>query len=135
MVGDDAFQLKSYLLKPYSFKSTLTMEEEEHYNERQSRARRVVENAFGHLNSRLGVLGKAIQLRPDQAEKIVMAAVLLHNFLIEEKDNCYAEPNLTCVNDQQMTSIENQLSGALNIDANDVRTEVMHYVNNKGRLA
>jgi hypothetical protein len=51
-VGDEAFPLKTYLLRPYSKHHHGVDESKKIYNYRLSRARRVVENAFGILASR-----------------------------------------------------------------------------------
>jgi len=80
IVADDAFPLKTFLMKPYGSKN-LT-QQQRIYNYRLSRARRVVENAFGILSSRFRVFGKAIALAPDKVQIIVMAACCLHNFLM-----------------------------------------------------
>lgn len=79
LVGDEAFPLKSYLMKPYPNRNLdLT---QRIFNYRLSRVRRIVENVFGILSSRFGVFQKPIPLEPEKVEKIVMAACVLHNFL------------------------------------------------------
>ena len=79
IVADDAFPLKDYILKPYSQRG-LTRERRI-FNYRLSRARRVVENAFGILANRFRVFMTPISLQPEKVEKSVMACCVLHNFL------------------------------------------------------
>ena len=50
LIGDDAFALKSWMMKPYS-KREMTASERI-FNYRLSRARRIVENAFDILANR-----------------------------------------------------------------------------------
>lgn len=78
-VGDDAFPLRTYLLKPYSKKS-LTLEERV-FNYRLSRARRLSENVFGILVSRFRVYEKAIPLKIETTEILVKATCAIHNWL------------------------------------------------------
>lgn len=79
IVGDDAFPLKTYLMKPYS-RTTLTINEKI-FNYRLSRARRIVENAFGILVSRFRVFEKPIACYTTTVDKIINAACVLHNWL------------------------------------------------------
>lgn len=92
LVGDDAFPLKPYLLKPYKHTPTIR---EKIYNYRLSRARRIVENGFGILASRFRVLGKPIQVKEDTAIKIVLCACTLHNWLRITASRTYTPPGTT----------------------------------------
>uniref|UniRef100_A0A1X7U089 DDE Tnp4 domain-containing protein n=1 Tax=Amphimedon queenslandica TaxID=400682 RepID=A0A1X7U089_AMPQE len=56
------------------------------YNYRLSRARRVVENAFGILGNRFRVLITPGALVPEKAEVIVLARCTLHNFYNHKQD-------------------------------------------------
>ena len=86
-VGDDAFPLKSYLLKPFPLRSQ--NEDERVYSYRLSRALRTVENAFGILANRFRVLLAPIHLEPAKVNKVVLACTVLHNFLISENQAAY----------------------------------------------
>ena len=85
VVGDDAFGIQPWLMKPYPY--TKTTRSQRIFNKRLSKARQMVEFAFGHLAARLQVFGKAIRLpKPAKVEQITVTAVLLHNFLISRAD-------------------------------------------------
>jgi hypothetical protein len=86
-VGDEAFPLKEYLMKPYNQRDLNT--DRRIYNYRLSRARRVVENAFGILASRFRILLTDIHLSPDKVKIIVLACCHLHNYLREQRDQKY----------------------------------------------
>lgn len=79
IVGDDAFPLRTNLLKPYS-RVNLTLKQRV-FNYRLSRARRVVENAFGILAARFRVFGKSIEVKVETVDLIVKASCALHNWL------------------------------------------------------
>ena len=66
ILADDAFSLKTWLMKPYG-KRMLTREEMV-ANYRISRGRRVVEKAFGILVSRFKVMMTTIELPPAKSE-------------------------------------------------------------------
>jgi len=80
IVGDDAFPLTSYLMKPYS-KRDLTIPERV-FNYRLSRARRIVENAFGILATRFQVLLSELRHRSlENMDAVIMCCCILHNLL------------------------------------------------------
>lgn len=83
LVGDKAFNLNEYTMKPFHGtpgKGTI----ERVFNYRLSRARRVVENAFGILSAVFRVLRKPMLLDPMIATKVVLATIHLHNYLRRE---------------------------------------------------
>lgn len=90
IIGDDAFPLKTYLTKPYN---TLPLSKEEKiFNYRLSRARRVIENAFGILVSRFRVLDKKIACNLSTTDKIVKACCAIHNWLRKTDSKVYLMP-------------------------------------------
>lgn len=80
IVADDAFAMRRHLVKPFSMRN-LTYEQRI-FNYRLSRARRVVENAFGIMCSKFRVFSKAIPLVPEKVQTVVMTTCCLHNFLL-----------------------------------------------------
>ncbi|XP_070385449.1 uncharacterized protein [Dermacentor albipictus] len=97
-VGDEAFPLKTFMMRPYSRKTlqplfadtsdaSQTFEERHQrriFNYRLSRARRVVENAFGIMAQRWRILRRPFKAKDDNVNRIVCACVALHNFLLHE---------------------------------------------------
>lgn len=73
-------------MRPYSRVSVTGNERNKIYNYRLSRARRVVENAFGILSARWRVFRTVIQVQPNSVDKIVLAACCLHNMLCRSHD-------------------------------------------------
>ena len=82
-VGDDAFALKRYMIKPYPQRN-LT-EERLIYNYRHSRARRISVNLFGILANKWPIFLQPMSLSPQKAKTITTSALVLHNYL--EKNN------------------------------------------------
>lgn len=103
-VADDAFPLRTDILKPYSRTGNLT-ETQKVFNYRLSRARRIVENAFGILTSRFRVYEKLIPLAIQTVPKLDKATCSLHNWLQKISDNYITVGNIdsediqkSCVN-------------------------------------
>lgn len=86
IVGDEAFPLKPYLLRPYSRQNITGNEANKIFNYRLSRARRVVENAFGILSARWRVFLRHLEVQPDMTDIIITGACCLHNMLCSNGD-------------------------------------------------
>lgn len=93
LVGDDAFPLRTFLMKPYS--ARYLTHDERIFNYRCSRARRVIENAFGILVSRLRCLLSTIATSPTTVRKIVKACLCLHTTLCASGSPTCRMPTLT----------------------------------------
>ena len=98
IVADDAFPLQENIMKPHPYKNKDTVSRV--FNYRLSRARRVVESAFGILATRFRVLLKPINLNLDKAQLIVQAIVVLHNFLLKRSPQVYTPPGTVDYEDQ-----------------------------------
>nr|CAI5839354.1 unnamed protein product [Callosobruchus analis] len=147
-VADDAFPLRVDMLKPFR-QTDLNSRERKIFNYRLSRARRIVENAFGILASRFRIYHTAINVQPENIEKIVMATCVLHNFLIEHTPSSYAPRD--CFNqentengtiitsgydttDSNMENLRRRHQGNIMSDAKNVRIEFSNYFVNEGKV-
>ena len=80
IVGDEAFPLKEYLMKPYPRRVNQCIKEKV-FNYRLCRARRIVENAFGILATRFRIFSRVIDLEPEKVVKIIKATCAMHNWI------------------------------------------------------
>jgi hypothetical protein len=79
IVGDNAFGINKRLMNLFVIRN---MEHHERIlNYRLSRARRVVENAFGILAHKFRVLLRTMNQRPETCRKIITTCVILHNLI------------------------------------------------------
>jgi len=79
-VGDEAYLVTTYFMKSFSRR---TLERSKAvFNYRLSRARRVVECAFGICASKWRILDKAIETKVDTALEIVKCVALLHDIIV-----------------------------------------------------
>lgn len=81
IIGDEAFPLKNYLLRPYPGPQSYDDETKKNFNERLSRARKVVEDTFGQLTAKFRIYCRRLKALPNNADKIVMTTCILHNFI------------------------------------------------------
>ena len=84
LLGDEAFPLRCDLMR--SFVRNGLTNERSIFNDRLSRATRVVENAFGILANQWRLYHCWIYLNPDNVTTVVKATVVLHNILTLPND-------------------------------------------------
>lgn len=129
-VADEAFALHNNLLKPYS--QRLLNAPRQIFNERLSRARVVVENAFGILSSRFRVFQKPINLQPPKATVVTLASCYLHNFLAKE-NQLYLSSNDRGRDAESLLALQSTLQRNSSTVAKAVRDKFCHYYNNEGK--
>lgn len=83
LVGDEAFSLDTFMMKPYARKVAKSDLSKEIFNYRLCRARRVSENAFGLLCQTFRVFYTPIGIVPETCTNMILVACCLHNLLRE----------------------------------------------------
>lgn len=89
ILGDEAFPLKPWLMRPFPGKN-LDLQKRV-FNYRLSRARRIVENAFGIWAARWRILHSVMDCDNDLCHLIIKSTLILHNFLRTVADNQFTE--------------------------------------------
>lgn len=145
MVADDAFPLSMNIMKPFAGRNLTRTQRI--YNYRLSRARRVVENAFGIMAARFRIFRAPIATTVENVQKIVLATCVLHNFLRSNRG--YITPGSIDVEDIQNRCIrpgdwrnlnnnfvDLQRNGGTNSSeiAKDIRQRFVGYFNGNGAV-
>lgn len=134
IVADDAFALKTYLMKPYNFRSHDVGERI--FNYRISRARRMVESTFGLMASKFRVMRTTIDISEKNVKSCVLAICVLHNFLLTTGDNYIGTfDQRTDIETETETGNEtNQRRNGSN-DAKNVRDKLKEYFVGVGQVS
>ena len=83
IAADDAYKCSNYVVTPFS--STMNGAYEEGFNFYQRSLRIHIEQAFGILKRRWGILWKPLGFSIEANSRIVCAAMILHNVCIDKK--------------------------------------------------
>ena len=84
ILGDGAFPFRPWLMKPFS---TAKLTQPDRYgNYRVSRARMVIEGAFGLLTGRWRILYRKCESKNDSLKWFALACIILHNICIDQND-------------------------------------------------
>lgn len=150
IVADDAFPLRTNILKPFGRSNNLSTKQKL-FNYRLSRARGIVENAFGILVSRFRVFEKPISVGIDTVDEVVKSALALHNWLKMTLSEGYTptgfidteDLNMRCIIPGSWRTQSTSVSGLLNLQvrlgsrnytrsASTVRDEYAEYFSGEG---
>eukprot|EP00794_Sanderia_malayensis_P012599 gene12599-biopygen10038 len=93
LIGDSAFPFMPWLMKPYG--SAVLTEQQRYFSYRLSRARMVVEGAFGQLKGCWCILQRKNESEVPTVRIMSLACIILHNLCIDVSDKCFSAWDLT----------------------------------------
>lgn len=122
LVGDSAYPLSVWLMKPFKQTPTLT-ESQLRFNRALSQARVVIEQAFGILKGRWRCLYKPLEEKTSRVPTTIMACCVLHNICIDVGDPSAIDP---VEDDDEMD--QSSCNGDEQSDARGIREDIMNYL-------
>ncbi len=93
IVGDSAFPLATWLMKPYT--NAVLSPKQRYFNYRLSRARMVTEGAYGQLKGRWRVLLRKCESSSANVRTFALACMVLHNICLALGDTLPKKLDLT----------------------------------------
>lgn len=138
IVADDAFALKTYMMKPYSFRGQDIAQRV--FNYRLSRARRMIESVFGLMAIKFRVLRTTIEISEKNVKTCVLAICALHNFLLNSNRADYLG-TISSSSSSQNTDIDSVPNVVSNVERNasseakNVRETLKDYFSNAGQVS
>ena len=93
ILADSAFPLKNWLLKPYT--NAILSPKQRYFNYRLSRARIVIEGAYGQLKGRFRVLLQKCESSCEQVKVMTLECFVLHNICIDRGDTIPSTLDIT----------------------------------------
>jgi hypothetical protein len=86
LIGDSAYTLLSFFLIPFESSATALGSPQDGFNFWHSNSRIRIECAFGEIIMRWGIFWRPLRFKLHQCGDIINAALLLHNFLVNERE-------------------------------------------------
>lgn len=124
-LGDGAYPLSKFLMKPYQNRGNLS-EAQKVFNSRLSKARVVVENGFGITSQKFRILLHNIEQSPEIVNLIIKTTCLLHNLIIDLKPQNNVEQVI------MENSSDNDDPVLEPVGARDIRDELARYFTLQG---
>ena len=127
VLGDPAYPLLSWLMKAFPDNGNLSRQQKT-FNYRLSRARVVVEHAYGRLKGRWRCLLKRNDTSVHDLPKLVAVCCVLHNICEIHQEN-FNEEWLDGVTDHTSVSSHSMTSASVDDSGRDIRLALMRYFN------
>ena len=119
ILGDSAYPLKSWLMRPFQDNGALTPAQR-HFNKELSQGRIVVEHGFGQTKGRWRCLDKRIDEDTGRIPHTIIACCVLHNICILLQDD-FDVPRLSLCREQQNV-------GEDEVGPQDIRQAIVDYL-------
>ena len=126
IVADSAYPLKSWLMKPFPYNSTMSSEKKK-FNYILSRGRIVTENAFGRLKARWRRLMKRNDMDVSRVPPVVLACCILHN-ICEVHGESFSRTWLEDMAEDQPGTIPYTRPSHSSTPADIIRDELVQYL-------
>lgn len=141
LISDEAFPLTKYMMRPYPRSGSLNIRKKI-FNYRLSRARRVVESAFGILAAKWRIYRRPIIASVSTATKIVQATCCLHNYILTHEAEIPAVQRFysrlsteeRSAGSYALQDIENAGSRSYNVNATRIREEYARFFEGIGAV-
>ncbi|MCL4152130.1 UNVERIFIED_CONTAM: hypothetical protein GTU68_046450 [Idotea baltica] len=82
ILGDGAYPCRPWLLTPYA---NPNHPNRVRFNESHTRTRVLIENTFGRLKRRFGILHSEVRMKPEKVCKVIAVCAILHNIAIDRR--------------------------------------------------
>lgn len=135
-LGDEAFPLLTNLMKTYPRMQSLTDNEKAIYNYRHSRARRIVENAFGIMAETFRVFHTPIAMSVDAIDNLIISSCIIHNLLIDHRVLNTNRENVPEMPEENLHPLNNIVEHEFeeNLRNIEIRNSFKQYFNNEGAV-